>query len=225
MNKVSTGLLILGFCFVSTYGQAATPRHVEGQIMIRSQFISVDPGVRGRLGGRSTYAQPLALGETIQSANVGVIEDSKHPKFAAGDWVAAAYGWQEAAVSDGRGVRKITETRLPPSTAIGVLGIPGLTAYFGLLDIGQPKAGETVVVSSAAGTVVGDITIAANMRVIEATEVVNGDVTSEVLPAPENGTTPGPDVIVGDLSGLAQFGSSSGTQVGLAVGTDAPKAK
>ena len=67
--------------------------------------------------------------------------------------MAAAYGWQEAAISDGRGVRKISEARLPQSTAIGVLGIPGLTAYFGLLDIGQPKAGETVVVSSAAGTV------------------------------------------------------------------------
>lgn len=131
----------------------AVPDLAEGQILIRSRFISVDPGVRGRLGGRTTYAQPLSLGEVIQSANVGVIEASKHPKFAAGNWVAAAYGWQELAISDGRGVRKITETRLPPSTAIGVLGIPGLTAYFGLLEIGQPKVGETVVVSSAAGTV------------------------------------------------------------------------
>ena len=129
------------------------PELAEGQILIRSQFISVDPGVRGRLGGRTTYAQPLAIGEVIQSANAGTIEASRHPKFAVGDRVAAAYGWQEAAVSDVRGVRKITETRLPPSTAIGVLGIPGLTAYFGMLDIGQPKAGETVVVSSAAGTV------------------------------------------------------------------------
>lgn len=129
------------------------PPPTDGQLLIRSRFITVDPGVRGRLGGRTTYAEPLALGDVIQSANVGVVEASRHPKFTVGDLVAAAYGWREAALSDGRGVRKILETRLPPSTAVGVLGIPGLTAYFGMLEIGQPRPTETVVVSSAAGTV------------------------------------------------------------------------
>jgi hypothetical protein len=129
------------------------PAPADGQLVIESRFISVDPGVRGRLGGRVTYAEPLGLGETIQSANVGVVVASRHPKFGVGDRVAAAYGWQEHALSDGRGVRKIPPGPVPPSTAIGVLGVPGLTAYFGMRDIGKPQPGETVVVTSAAGCV------------------------------------------------------------------------
>jgi hypothetical protein len=129
------------------------PDPVDGQLLIANRFISVDPGVRGRLSGRTTYAPPLAIGETVQSATVGQVIQSRQPKFAAGDWVAAAFGWQEHALSDGRGVRKVPDNGLPPSTAIGVLGIPGLTAYFGMLDIGRPQPGETVLVTSAAGAV------------------------------------------------------------------------
>lgn len=129
------------------------PPPVEGQIRVRNRFVSVDPGTRGRLGDRETYAQPLGLGEVIQAATVGQVESSRHPKFREGDWVAAAFGWQTWALSDGRGVRVIPDNGLPPSTAIGVLGIPGLTAYFGLLDVGAMREGDTVLVTSAAGAV------------------------------------------------------------------------
>jgi NADPH-dependent curcumin reductase CurA len=132
---------------------ASRPLPGEGQVLVRNRFISVDPGTRGRLGDRETYAQPLALGEVIQAATVGTVETSANPRFKPGDWVAGAFGWQEWGLSDGRGLRAVPSNGLPPSTAIGVLGIPGLTAYFGLLDVGALKAGETLLVTSAAGAV------------------------------------------------------------------------
>jgi len=132
---------------------APRPLPGEGQVLVRNRFISVDPGTRGRLGDRETYAQPLALGEVIQAATVGTVETSANPRFKPGDWVAGAFGWQEWGLSDGRGLRVVPSNGLPPSTAIGVLGIPGLTAYFGLLDVGALKAGETLLVTSAAGAV------------------------------------------------------------------------
>ncbi len=140
-----------------------------GQLLVRNRFISVDPGTRGRLGDRETYAQPLALGEVIQAASVGTVELSNNPRFKSGDWVAAAFGWQQWGLSDGRGIRVIPDNGLPCSTAIGVLGIPGLTAYFGMLEIGAVKAGETVLVTSAAGAVgsaAGQMAMIAGARVV-----------------------------------------------------------
>jgi hypothetical protein len=125
----------------------------DGQIVVANEYASVDPGMRARLGEEATYAAPLQIGETIEGATVGRVIASRNPKFSEGDWVAAAFGWSEHGRSDGRGVRKIADQRVPPSAQIGVLGIPGLTAYFGMLDIGKPKEGDTVVVSSAAGAV------------------------------------------------------------------------
>lgn len=133
--------------------QVERPEPVDGQILVRNRFVSVDPGTRSRLSGKASYAPPLALGAVIDSASVGEIVVSHHPKFAVGDWIAAGLGWQEYATSDGRGIRKIDPVDPPPSAQIGVLGIPGLTAYFGMQDIGRPKSGETVLVSSAAGPV------------------------------------------------------------------------
>lgn len=145
------------------------PTLPAGGLLVRNRFVSVDPGTRGRLGDRETYAQPLALGEVIQAATVGTVEASEHPKFKVGDWVAAAFGWQEWAASDGRGIRVVPDNGLSLSTAIGVLGIPGLTAYFGMLDIGAPQPGETVLVTSAAGAVgsaAGQIAMIRGARVV-----------------------------------------------------------
>jgi len=125
----------------------------EGQILVANAYASVDPGMRARLGEEATYAAPLQIGETVEGATVGRVIASRNAKFSEGDWVAAAFGWSEHGLSEGRGVRKIADQRVPLSAQIGVLGIPGITAYFGMLDIGKPKAGETVVVSSAAGAV------------------------------------------------------------------------
>ena len=108
--------------------QVALPVAGAGQIQVRNVYVSVDPGIRARLGESGSYAKPLGLGEVVEGATVGEVVSSDNPKFTAGDWVAAAFGWQQFAVSDGRGVRKLDVSRVPPSTAIGVLGIPGLSA-------------------------------------------------------------------------------------------------
>jgi NADPH-dependent curcumin reductase CurA len=126
----------------------------EGEVLVRNHFASVDPGMRGRLSGEASYTVPVPLGGVVGSATVGRVIASRVDAFAEGDWVAGAFGWQELGLSPGgRGIRRIPEGPIPPSAHIGVLGIPGLTAYFGLLDIGEPKVGETVLVSTAAGAV------------------------------------------------------------------------
>ena len=123
-------------------------------MLVRNHFASVDPGMRGRLSGEASYTAPEPLGDVVGSATVGRVISSLHQGFAEGDWVAGAFGWQELGLSPGgRGIRRIPQGPIPPSAHIGVLGIPGLTAYFGLLDIGEPKPGETVLVSTAAGAV------------------------------------------------------------------------
>ena len=129
------------------------PAPAEGEFLVRNHFVSVDPGMRGRLSGVASYTLPVGLGEVVGSASVGRVVDSRNVKFAKGDWVAGAFGWQDYGLSDGRGVRAIPAGPISPSAHIGVLGVPGLTAYFGLLNIGAPKPGETVLVSTAAGAV------------------------------------------------------------------------
>ncbi|MDB5479023.1 MAG: 2-alkenal reductase [Caulobacteraceae bacterium] len=126
----------------------------EGEVVVRNHYVSVDPGMRGRLSGEASYTAPVPLGDVVGSATVGRVIASNNDAWPVGEWVAGAFGWQELGLSPGgRGIRRIPEGPIPPSAHIGVLGIPGLTAYFGLLDIGQPKPGETVLVSTAAGAV------------------------------------------------------------------------
>jgi len=129
------------------------PAPGDGEVLVRNHFVSVDPGMRGRLSGEASYTAPVPLGDVVGSATVGRVIESRNAAFAEGDWVAAAFGWQELGLSSGRGMRRIAEEPIPPSAQIGVLGIPGLTAYFGLLDIGAPRERETVLDSTAAGAV------------------------------------------------------------------------
>ena len=130
------------------------PEPGEGEVLVRNHFASVDPGMRGRLSGEASYTVPVPLGGVVGSATVGRVIASRVDSFTEGDWVAGAFGWQELGLSPGgRGIRPIPEGPISPSAHIGVLGIPGLTAYFGMLDIGEPKVGETVLVSTAAGAV------------------------------------------------------------------------
>ena len=133
--------------------QSPVPSPAGGQLLLRTLYLSVDPYMRGRISGVRSYAEPVEIGQLIVGGTVGEVVESKHPKWRAGDVAVGFWGWQEFAVSDGRGLRKLDPTLAPVSTALGVLGMPGLTAYFGVLDICQPKAGETVVVSGAAGAV------------------------------------------------------------------------
>jgi NADPH:quinone reductase len=133
--------------------EAPIPALAAGQILLRTKFLSVDPYMRGRLTGVRTYADPVYVGDLMIGGTVGEVVESQNPQFHAGDSVVGYWGWQEYAVSDGKGLQKLDPTLAPVSTALGVLGMPGMTAYFGFLDICQPKPGETVVVSGAAGAV------------------------------------------------------------------------
>ena len=129
------------------------PTPGEGQILLRTVWLSLDPYMRGRMDDGPSYSAPVPIGGVMEGGTVCEVTDSKNPGFAKGDYVLAHTGWQQYALSDGKGVRKVDPKIAPISTAVGVLGMPGMTAYTGLLAIGQPKPGETVVVAAASGAV------------------------------------------------------------------------
>jgi len=131
--------------------EAPTPG--EGEFLVRTQFVSVDPYLRGLIAEYGSYAKPVGIGEIMPAGAVGSIVQSRHPEYRDGDAVLGHWGWQDYAVSNGEGIERVDTALAPISTALGVLGMPGLTAYFGMLEIGQPKAGESVFVSGAAGAV------------------------------------------------------------------------
>jgi hypothetical protein len=134
--------------------EATVPGIADGEVLVRNVYLSVEPAMRGWVSTVANYSEPVALGSVMRSLAVGRVEQSRHRDFQPGDYVTGMFGWQDyAAVGAPAIQRKVTERDLPVSTALGVLGLNGLTAYFALLDIGQPKAGETVVVSTAAGAV------------------------------------------------------------------------
>ena len=128
----------------------------DGQVLIRTHYFSLDPGMRGRLSGDS-YAAGLKIGDTIESAGIGEIIASKSERFAVGDMVMGGLGWTQALTHPDRGLQKLDpalfDDKVAMTATIGVLGVPGLTAWFGLQDLGQPQADETLLISSAAGPV------------------------------------------------------------------------
>lgn len=131
-----------------------TPELSDGEFLVKSEYWSVDPAMRGWVNSAPNYLPPVEIGATMRSFAVGDIVASRHPEYAEGDKVSGMFGWQRFAVSDGSEVdRKIEERDLPSFLALGVLGLNGITAYFGLLENCEPKPGETVVVSTAAGSV------------------------------------------------------------------------
>ncbi len=133
--------------------QAPVPEPGAGQILVRMLYISVDPYMRGRMNDVKSYTPALQIGEVMGAGAVGEVVDSKNARFQVGDVVEGFFGWQQYTISAGEGVRKLDPSVAAVSTALGVLGMPGLTAYFGFLDVGKPRSGETVVVSGAAGAV------------------------------------------------------------------------
>lgn len=125
----------------------------DGEMLLRTVYLSLDPYMRGRMDAGPSYAAPVEVGAVMGAGTVSRVAESKHPGFKAGDLVQAYTGWQDYAVSNGAGVVKLDADMPRPSYAIGVLGMPGFTAYMGLLDIGAPQPGETVVVAAATGAV------------------------------------------------------------------------
>jgi len=131
----------------------AVPSIGPGEMLLRTLWLSLDPYMRGRMSDAPSYAAPVPVGGVMTGGTVARVEASQHADFAVGDLVLSTSGWQDYAVSNGAGVVKLAPTMPRPSLAVGVLGMPGFTAYMGLLDIGKPKAGETVVVAAATGAV------------------------------------------------------------------------
>jgi len=140
--------------------ECIVPEPSSGQILLRTVYLSLDPYMRGRMSDAPSYAAPVAVGEVMVGGTLSRVEASRHPDYQPGDLVRSFSGWQSYALSDGTGLIKLDPDMRHHSLALGVLGMPGFTAYMGLLDIGQPKEGETVVVaaaSGAVGSVVGQI--------------------------------------------------------------------
>ncbi|WP_189354996.1 NADP-dependent oxidoreductase [Undibacterium squillarum] len=125
-----------------------------GQILVKNHFLSLDPYMRGRMSERKSYANPQALNETMIGGTVGEVIASENPQWQIGDRVAGMFGWSELGVSDGQGLRRISKD-IPMSAYLGVLGMPGMTAWYGVHQILKPVAGKTVVISSASGAVGG----------------------------------------------------------------------
>src|SRR5688500_1140358 len=141
----------------------------DGQLLVRNAYFSVDPYMRPRMNDVRSYVAPFTLGEAMTGGAVGRVEVSRNPAFAEGDWVLHGLGWREWALSDGSAMRTIDATRAPVSTSLGVLGMPGFTAWWGLFELCEPKEGETVFVSGAAGAVgsaAGQMAKLAGCRVI-----------------------------------------------------------
>ncbi len=145
------------------------PEPAEGQMLLRNKYLSLDPYMRGRMSDAPSYAPPVGIGEVMVGGTVAQVVTSRLDRFDEGDWVLAFGGWQDYALSDGSGVVNLGKNPQNPTWALGVLGMPGLTAWAGLTQIGQPKQGETLVVASASGPVgatVGQIGKLLGLRVV-----------------------------------------------------------
>ena len=146
-----------------------SPTPGEGEVLVRTIYLSVDPYMRGRMNEGASYAPGVQLGEVMTGGIVGEVTTSRNPDFQVGEIVVGTLGWQAYAISDGSDLRRVDPGIAPISTALGVLGMPGMTAYLGLSEIGKPKSGETVFVSGAAGAVgslVGQIAKIKGCRVV-----------------------------------------------------------
>jgi NADPH-dependent curcumin reductase CurA len=149
--------------------QSPVPAPAAGQVLLRTVYLSLDPYMRGRMSDAPSYAAHVEIGEVMVGGTVARVEASEHADYKPGDLVLSYSGWQDYALSDGKGLTKLDAKLGKPSYALGVLGMPGFTAYMGLLDIGQPQAGETVVVAAATGavgSVVGQIAKLKGCRVV-----------------------------------------------------------
>lgn len=133
--------------------EAEAPTPGEGQFTVAIFYLSLDPAMRGWMNAGASYIEPVEIGEVMRAGAVGTVTASQHPGFAVGEHVVGAFGVQEHALSDGAGVTKVDPSLAPLPTYLGALGMTGMTAYFALLDVGKPQAGNTVVVSAAAGAV------------------------------------------------------------------------
>ncbi len=157
------------------------PPLAEGQVLLEVDYLSLDPYMRGRMGAARSYAAPVGIGEVMVGGTVATVVESRSDALAPGDTVLSYSGWQTHAVADARAVRKLDPALTPASTALGVLGMPGFTAYAGLLEIGKPKAGETLVVAAATGPVGSAVGQIAKLRGLRTVGIAGGPVKCRAL--------------------------------------------
>jgi NADPH-dependent curcumin reductase len=136
-----------------SYVEEPAPEPGDGEFRVQVEYLSLDPAMRSWMNAGRSYVPPVEIGEVMRAAGIGRVINSRHPDYAVGEHVYGVFGVQRYAISDGSGVTRVDTTLAPAPVHLGVLGISGLTAYFGLLDVGRPEAGQTVVVSGAAGSV------------------------------------------------------------------------
>jgi len=204
------------------------PELMPGEVVVQANFLSVDPYMRGRMKEEKSYAKPFELGKPLLGKVIGEVVKSKNANFVVGDYVEGLLDWADYSITDGSNIKKI-DPEIQPKTAVShILGMPGLTAYFGLLDIGKPKPGETVVVSGAAGAVgsiVGQIAKLKNCKVVGIAgnddkiaylknelgfdEVINYRTTSNIKQALERVCPQGIDVYFDNVGGEISDGALS----------------
>jgi hypothetical protein len=154
--------------------QVKVPPLQDGQVLVRNHYLSLDPYMRGRMDEAKSYATPQALNAVMIGGTVGEVVESRHPRFAHGDKVIGALGWAEMGVADGAALRKVDTRLIPLPAYLGVVGMPGMTAWYGLTQILHPKAGETVVVSAASGAVGSVVGQLARLRGCRAVGIAGG---------------------------------------------------
>lgn len=154
--------------------QTDVPKPGSGEMLLRTVYLSLDPYMRGRMNAEKSYADPVPVGGVMEGGTVSVVEQSHGGKFAEGDIVVGRTGWQDYMVSDGASLSKVDPSAAPISTALGVLGMPGMTAYSGLLRLGNPKEGETLVVAAASGAVGANVGQIAKIKGCRAVGVAGG---------------------------------------------------
>jgi NADPH-dependent curcumin reductase CurA len=153
----------------------------DGEVLTRVHYLSLDPYMRGRMEEGKSYAAPQPLGEVMIGGTVAEVIESKNPELVQGDFVVGMAGWQQYQISSGAGLRKIDVSAIPPSAYLGCVGMPGVTAWYGLTQIGKPKEGETVVVSAAAGAVGGVVGQLARLRGCRAVGIAGGKTKCDLV--------------------------------------------
>ena len=161
--------------------QAPVPAIGEGEVLLKTKFLSLDPYMRGRMSDAKSYVPPFAIGEPLGGGTVSEVVASNNSAYAPGETVLGFGGWQDFSVSNGKDLHKLDPKLAPVSTALGVLGMPGMTAYVGLLNIGQPKAGETLAVAAAAGPVGSAVGQIAKIKGCRAVGIAGGKEKTEYL--------------------------------------------
>ncbi|ACV27302.1 NADP-dependent oxidoreductase [Kangiella koreensis] len=154
--------------------ESTKPEPKDGEILLKTIYLSLDPYMRGRMSDAKSYADPVALNQVMVGGTVAQVEVSHHDKFAVGDWVLNQSGWQDYSVSNGKDVMPLGKNPRHPSYALGIMGMPGFTAFMGLLDIGKPQAGETVVVAAATGPVGATVGQIAKIKGCKAMGIAGG---------------------------------------------------